>query len=381
MRQHRVVWALIAVLVASAALVSAKPPLVRARAEERPRALAGWQALRHREQRPYGAESVWNQRVPEHPLLAPESGAIIALQFNDEGAQHVQVRSQEAGAFDYGHPVYFASRSDPTVRIHCTTYCDEQDNGGLPATIHVPAHARPAGGEDSHMAVIQPDMKEIDFGGVRKPAADWGRGGETTITAGAVQNCGSFVSGSGFTAHGAVTVAGACLAAGLLRADELASGRIRHALFLIVNCAAPASRNAYPVENGAATDVCRDRSAPAPPLGARLWLDTPDAQIAAMDAPRWEKAILYALHDYGGFVCDDISGGDHIAGVSFEPEGGDAYHAFGVEDPFAQLGWPSRPVLGALARRYIGADPWQPRDIDLARHLHYLNPCVTRRSC
>ena len=381
MRSRQAFWAS---ALAATALSACSVFSARAGAERlgvRPFALRGEARHASAALRPYGAKSVWNQRVPEHPALLPESDAIIALQFDDAGRERVVVRSQEAGRYDYGHPVYFASPRDPRVRIACSRWCDAEDNGGLPATIRIPAHALPAGGEDAHMAVVQPDGTEIDFGAVRRPDGLWGRDGNRAVRAGAAQNCGSIVHGSGFTRHGAVTVAGACLAGGLLHAEELARGRIEHALFLIVNCAAPASHNAYPVVNGAATDVCRDSGAPAPPLGGRLWLDYPDDRIAAMPLARWEKAILFALHDYGGFIGDDISGGDRISGVSFEPEAGTAFHALSVSDPFSRLGWSSRPVPGALALRYVGADPWQPAGVDFAHHLHYLAPCVTARRC
>ena len=355
-----------------------------------PVAAAGMPALQNGAEyatswRPYGSNAVWNQALPATPKIWSQSAAVIAQQFNSAGSQNVFVRQDEAGPYDYGHPIYYASSSDPVVTINCRTYCDHADNGGLPATVHIPAHARPAGGDDSHMAVIQPDATEIDFFGVTKPSGDWGSAGNTAVTAGSAMNCGSFVTGAGNDPNGAVTVGGACLGAGILRANELNAGRINHALFLVVNCAAPASQNQYPVQNGAGTDVCTNYSAghAAPPLGARLWLDYSDAQIAAMSAAPWEKAIMYALHDYGAFIEDDVSGGGDISGFNLKTEGGDMFHAMGATDPYTQIsGWNNVGTpSGSLGPRYVGGDPWQPAGVDFSAHMHYVDPCVTKQAC
>jgi hypothetical protein len=288
------------------------------------------------------------------------------------------VRDEEAGPYDYGHPIYYASSSDPIVNLHCTAYCNTVDNGGFPATMHIPAAARPAGGTDAHLAVIQPDGTEIDLWATTPPSGNWTT--NATVTAQAIANCGSFISGSGFTPTGpAATAGGACLGAGLLRANELAAGTINHALFLIAQCAVGSQYPAFP---NAGTDACTNGQGPA--LGARLWYDVADAITDAnANLKPWEKAILKALHDYGGYLEDDASGGAAVSGIGFLAESGAAAWAFGQPDPFAALasqGWNAISV-GALTLRSIGASAWNPAGVSFPAHLHWLDACSAHATC
>lgn len=327
---------------------------------------------------PYGCtSSPWNVPVSANPTYASYSSAVIASEFGAGNSQ--PVRDEEAGPDDYGHPVYYASASDPVVNLRCTAYCNTVDNGGYPATAHIPAQARPAGGTDAHMAVIQPDGTEIDMWATSQPSGNWTNG--STVTAQAIANCGNFVTGSGFTPTGpAATAGGACVAAGLLRATELLAGHIDHALFLISQCAIGWQYPAFP---NASTDNCT--AGQGPPLGGRLWYDVPDATTNAnANLKPWEKAILNALHDFGGYLEDDVAGGAGVSGIGFLAESGEAAAAFGLTDPFSALtaqGWTAISIAGAQQLRYIGADPWQPSGVNFAAHMHWLNPCSAHATC
>jgi hypothetical protein len=327
---------------------------------------------------PYSCtSSPWNQHVSSNPTYASYSSSVIATEFGSGNTQ--PVRDQEAGQYDYGHPIYYASGSDPVVTLRCTNYCNHTDNGGYPATAHVPALARPAGGSDAHMTVIQPDGTEIDMWATTTPSGNWTTG--STVTAQAIANCGSFLSGSGFTPTGpAATAGGACLGAGLLRANELLAGSINHALFLITQCAVNWQ---YPAFANASTDTCTSGQGPA--LGGRLWYDVADATTNANTALKpWEKAILNALHDYGGYLMDDIGGAANVSGIAFLAESGEESLMFGQLDPFAALagqGWSGGSLSGALQTRWLGADPWHPSGVDFVSHLHWLDPCSARSAC
>lgn len=326
---------------------------------------------------PYNcATSIWNQRVSEHPVIAPYSRAVIATEFANGNTS--PVRGNEAGQWDYAHPVYFASHNDPVVKLRCTRYCNHVENGGIPAFMQIPAVARPAGGDDAHLAVVQPDGTEIDFWATTQPTKPWERG--DTIEAQAIVNCGNFTSGLGTVIIGpAATAGGACLGAGVLRASELADGRINHALFLTIQCA---TGTVYPAYPGASTGQCKNGS--GPPLGGRLWYDVSDASTNANPRLKpWEKAILNALHDYGGYV-EDASGGNGVSGIGFLSESGEESFAFHQPDPYQRLiaqGWQAIRVSGSLGLRYIGAAPWNPPDVDCVAHMHWLAPCSARRTC
>jgi hypothetical protein len=321
--------------------------------------------------------SPWNTRVSVSPTYASYSGAVIATEFANGNTQ--PVREEEAGPYDFSHPIYYASTSDPVVSLQCTLYCNTVDNGGYPATMYLPALARPAGGSDAQMAVIQPNGTEIDFWTTTTPSANWTTG--ATVTAKAIANCGSFTTGSGFLPTGpAATAGGSCLATGYLRANELAAGSIDHALELVSQCAVGWQYPAYP---NATTSACT--SGTGAPLGGHLWYDVADTTTNANAALQpWEKAILNALHDYGGYLEDDVGGGASPSGIAFLAASGEAPWVYGHPDPFAMLasqGWYAVTVSGSFTPRYVGADPWQPAGVNFAAHFHWLDPCAARGSC
>lgn len=327
---------------------------------------------------PFSSGSPWNTPVSANPTFAANSAAVIAAEFGGGNTQ--AVRDEEAGINDYGHPIYYAATTDPVINVACNQYCPSN----YPRTMYIPARARPALGSDAHMAVVQPDGTEIDMwatygtpggGGHTAQTRNWQAG--DTVTAGNVSACGNFFTGTGNAATApAATAGGACLSAGLLRANELASGHINHALFLVAQCAVGSQ---YPAFAGASTDACAGGS--GPPLGGRLWYDVPDATTNAGPLAPWEKAILNALHDYGGYLEDDAGGGSQISGIGFLAESGEDSYAFGTSDPFAVLGWSPITLSGALQQRFEGADPWHPSGVNFAAHMHWLNVCSAQQSC
>lgn len=321
--------------------------------------------------RPYGPTSIWNKALPANPTLYPNSDAIVSVaEQNDPGPT---LRTQEYGN-DVSHPVVFASNSDPVVTAHCTLYCGNVQDYQL----HIPAKARPAAGPDHHLAVIQPDGTEDDFWELQSSGNDW-QSGQTLTYQGGVQ-CGNFYNGPGW-AKDAATAGNACLAGGLIRAAEVQSGTINHALFLVLSCTDP-NAFVFPATNGGAH--CTG-AGPNVPNGARIWLDVPDATIAAMGLPAWQKAILTAMHDYGGYVMDvggsNTTKATGLMNVMFEDNA--SYAAFGQSSPMDQFaqsnGW--NPVSVGGATRYIAQpDPWNP-GINWAQHLHIVDPCYGQGTC
>ena len=336
--------------------------------------------------RPFAASSVWNMRVSANPTIAANSAAIVAHQFPNGGASDI-VRANEAGQYDYYHPRFFAASSDPLVRVVCNQYCGASDNGGVPTQIHIPAKARPAGGSDGHFDIVQPDGTDISMWTAQRPSGDWTNG--STVTAGNVANCGSFTTGQGWLPGGpGPTAAGYCDNAGVVTAAELLAGQINHAIFVTGECAVG---NQYPVENGGSTQQCT--SGVGPPLGGREWYDVPCATTQANSALRpWEKAILCALNQYGGYMGDNGSGGSYFTGgVGPEMESEEPWYDYygpGYTSPFAALAsqnWTSISIPSAYpgftGTRWIGADPWRPAGVDFASHIHWLDACSARGTC
>jgi hypothetical protein len=334
---------------------------------------------------PWAATSPFNMKVSANPTFLANSASIVANQFpNDRNTQ--TIRANEAGQYDYGHPRFISAPTDPVVSLKCTLYCGAPDNGGMPATIHIPAGARPAGGSDSHLDVIQPDGTDISMWAVSKPSSNWQTG--QTLSAGNIANCGSIFTGTGWLPGGpGPTAAGYCTNAGEITAAELIAGQINHAIIITGQCAIGAQ---YPSENGASTQQCT--SGIGPPLGGREWYDVPCSTTQASGSLKpWEKAILCALNIYGGYMGDNGGGGAYFTGTGAGVEDEEPWYDLdgpGYTSPFAPLaaqGWTSIVIPNVIGSqsgtRWVGADPWNPSGVDFAAHIHWLAPCSAQGTC
>jgi hypothetical protein len=366
---------------------------------------------------PYACTSPWNRVISANPTIASYSAQLNSVLFSSSapGSFQAPLRSYEAGQYDYGHPIYYASTSDPLVNVHCApgqysgggsnAQCDTADNGGVMAQIRLPAAARPAGGGDSHLGVIQPDGTEIDFWLVQRVTSNWTNG--STLNAGGGANCGNISTGTGWDSNNngwSQTAASSCLAGGVVHAAELLAGRIDHALSFVGNCGSPSIPYAYPSGPGATT-ICPGVN--GAPLGARGWYDVPSAvtnavrtcTLANMAAPCFwpsDKAILNALHDRGGYFTDHGGTGVSIGGLLIQAESiQPGYSFFGAAvDPFAALvvqNWqPISGISGALGLRWVQGGPnvdsqgnWNPgkSGADFINHFHWLAPCSAQGMC
>lgn len=326
--------------------------------------------------RPFGPSSPWNRRMTNttNPRLLGNSDAMVSLA--EQSGTDAQLFTSEYGAgSDYSHPVVIASSSDPLVTPHCTVYCNPVY---LTKPIRIPAQARPTSGSDHHLSVVQPDGTEIDMWLVSRPAGsgDWTNG--DTINYGGGNSCGDFYGGNGFVSN-AATVGGACLGAGVVRAAELVSGVIPHALFIVTAC----MDHSYVYPASQPGDYVCSGSGPHVPNGAHVWLDLSDTAIDGLAVKPWEKTILHALHQYGAFVGDSKgvspSHTDNLNQIRFES--GAQFVPFGATpamDTVAKsLGW--NPVSIGSAIRYVASDNWQP--VSWRQHLHVVDPCYAQGSC
>ena len=262
----------------------------------------------------------WNDTLPDNPQqLYPSSASIVSAIFAGAG---LALPADWSLGGDYDHPTYVASSSDPIVNVTCTTYC-----GVASASIHIPSAARAAGyfaqssSLDGHMAIIEPDGTEYDM----YHALSYS--GQASVSVGGLYK--TSVLGSGQMPGGGAT-SGAALAAGIIRADELARGVIPHALFASTNCVS----GSYVYPGGAQAYACA--SGVGPPLGARLQLTLTDSQINALGLPVWEAAILHAMHDYGVYILD-TQGGSSPGGLYFRFESQTQYAAYSKAYPYASM--------------------------------------------
>jgi len=341
--------------------------------------------------RPFFSDSTWNQRLGPDPKLDANDRAKIAWTFSplfNDGLTTNQF--QVTNPFDpkrsSGTPLYFAKDSDPQVYLQCNArYGPHKSNDcPLPKTIFVPAQAAAANDSDHHIIIVQPDGREIDVW-------EWGTGnsvqsssqqrppwvsGETIqVQWGGVADV---LTGTGWDdglTNGAATVSGSDLLAGFVSASDIRAGRIDHALAIDLYCnpvanvyPAPIGGNANPDCNGAATIG----DAPVG-VGARFWLDTPDATIDTYHVPIGEKALLHALHDFGAFHIDT----NHYA-----------FEFVGLESPLSGVVYGNNFATPIYAQSFsdalngfavgITGEGTGDDDFDtyVKPHLHVLDPCV-----
>lgn len=321
--------------------------------------------------RPYSADSPFNVPISAHVRVHPRSRAIVERILSWGVPARLVAGTSDTGD-DYGHPTYYARSSDPVYRLRPTMQWGRSPIRGV--RIHVPAAARPAGGSDGHMTVVQPNGWEYDFwrASSKPPSGGtlrFGWGGRVRIDG----------SGTG----GEATASGFGNLAGIVRAPELAAGRIDHALFVVVRCTSgdgsfhfgvrrPHDRNqsafVYPATHGGSRCPASERG--APPMGARLQLAMSGAEIDALGLPEWKRAILHALARYGGYVGD--TGGP---GFAIQLESGSTYTAFGYADPLLGFAAQSGGETDGSVQEYEGRYLFDiASGVDWASRLRVVTP-------
>jgi hypothetical protein len=226
----------------------------------------------------------------------------------------------------------------------------------------MPSSARPSGGSDRHLTIV--------YNGYEYGLWDASVDNSThTITTSAARKIP--INGDGL--HGASTAARFGNLAGRISAQELEAGQINHALFMTSNSIA--TNAVYPAEK---SDGGKDPSQGYPPMGTRFQLAMTDAQIDTLAVPVWKKAILRALKNYGAYLGDSTSSPWGLMSL----ESGSTYTSFGYEDQmvtFAKAhGLPSS-YDSSVGRTIYTFDVRS--DVDWARYMRVVDPCVTQGTC
>ncbi len=277
--------------------------------------------------RPYAASSPFNQST--QGATVDQNSASYVKGALALGLPETLIGGTAETAEDWGHPVFYAQPGDPTEVLEATEPWGPNPINGV--SIKVPEAAQPAAGGDGHMSIVEPDGWEYDFWRAKSPAKGvlkFAWGGRLRI------------DGNGL--EGGATAAAFGNLAGMIRAPELAAGKINHALFIVLRCSGSGltasdhirtmsgASYVYPATH--ASDGCPASEPDVPPLGSHLMLAMSDAQIAALPVPEWKKTILTALAHYGGYVGD--TGGP---GFAFMFESSTTYTALGLPDPLVTL--------------------------------------------
>ena len=237
----------------------------------------------------FPASNPWNQRVDRLPV-APGSDAIIASIGRDR-TLHPDFGAGLWEGGPIGIPITVATRSTPRHRVDFE-YAAESDRVPYP----IPRDVKIEGGRnadgDRHAIVVDRDACRLyELFALRpKPGGGWRAG------SGAVWDLRSNrLRPAGWTSADA---AGLPILPGLARYDEVARGRIDHALRFTVR----RTRRAYvwPARHFA-SDLT---DASLPPMGTRVRLK---ASFDTRPFPRQARIVLEALKRHGMIVADNGS--------------------------------------------------------------------------
>jgi hypothetical protein len=309
--------------------------------------------------RPFNNTSPFNQLIPANAKVDPRSAVMVsrilaAGQVNDGRAGIADTST------DFYKTIYFARFDDPVFTIEGGSTVAPYEVDG--ERVRMPIEARPAGGSDRHLTIVY-NGYEYGFWDAHVNLLT------RTIRISAGRKIP--LHGDGLSAAGTAARFGNL--AGRIRMQELRAGVINHALFMASNSIA--SSYVYPAQK---SDGNNDAGAGYPPMGTRFQLAMTDAQIDALDVPPWKRAVLRALKNYGGYMGDSTS----AAWTALSFESGSDYTSFGFIDPFAVYakthGLPSY-YDSSIGRTVYRFDLHS--DVDWARYLRVIDPCVAERTC
>jgi hypothetical protein len=228
----------------------------------------------------------WNTRIDKSKVDKNSKKLIKGI----SGKLHADFGANwDGGPFGISYVV--VSGSQPKVPVSFG-YRDESDPGPYP----IPANAPIEGGADSdgdrHVLVLDRDHKVLYELGNAYPQSDgsWkaGAGAKFALTSNKLRP-------KGWTSADA---AGLPILAGLVRYDEVASGKITHAIRFTV----AKTRKAYisPARHYASSS----RSSSLPPMGMRVRLKK---SFKISSYPKQARVILQAMKTYGLILADNGS--------------------------------------------------------------------------
>jgi hypothetical protein len=232
----------------------------------------------------FPADNPWNRTVDRLPVAASSAAIVRSIGLDEH--LHADFGSGLWEGSPIGIPVTVVSRATPRSRVSFE-YADESDRVGYP----IPAGVRIEGGSDHHALLVDRDACRLyELFALRREGGGWAAG------SGAVWNLRSNrLRPAGWTSADA---AGLPILPGLARFEDVARGRIDHALRVTVS----RTRRAYvwPARHFASSDT----DPALPRMGERLRLKR-SYPIARF--PRQARIVLQALKDYGLIVADNGS--------------------------------------------------------------------------
>jgi hypothetical protein len=277
--------------------------------------------------RPFAPDSFINRPVGPSPKLAPNSAAIVRRAFVAY-ADQANMSNSDA----WGVPIAYADGRSDLYRIVCTRYgCDTPD-----PWFRIPWLAATSLGSDQRLTVLDPSGRELDMWDAQRSQAVWRAGSRAVLSS---QRSGLTCARTARCGH--ANAVGFAQLAGVIRPEEIAQGRIDHALVITT----PFTRSGFFACPAKHSDGKFDDPR-AIPEGARVQLD-PSIDVDALPISSLGKVIARALQVYGAYV-NDTGGTVSIGAESNRGRGYDAWAKAGLtaDSPnLSELPWNRLRVL------------------------------------
>jgi hypothetical protein len=236
----------------------------------------------------FPAGNAWNRRVDALPVAAHSAATVAAI--GAAKTLHADFGSGTWNGSPIGIPVTVVGKGQPRSVVSFE-YADESDPGPYPIPAAVKIEGGPASQGDRHALIVDRDACRLyELYALRRDNGRW------TAGSGAIWDLRSNrLRPAGWTSADA---AGLPILPGLARYDEVARGRIDHALRFTVS----RTRRAYAWP---ARHFASSLTDPAlPPMGARLRLKR---SFDTSGFPPQARVVLQALKEYGMIVADNGS--------------------------------------------------------------------------
>lgn len=274
----------------------------------------------------FGQSGPMYQKLPASPTIASNSQSVMSYYYSstaDSEGGWVDANSAQA-VYDYNYPVYVAKATDPIVTVWCTG-CSSPS-----FAVNLPMLAKPAGGTDHHLAVIEPNGVEYDFWDVSTVYYPYqtgdplsAQGDSAFYIDGLPGSLDPYYVAPGFNSA-AATAGGIAVSEGQIYVSELQAGIINHALSINMPCGS----NAWVFPATQVTGICANGQ--GMPLGSRIWWAPTNAATASMNLGRDMTTILNALHNYGGYFTDNGGGSNGAgSGLGTKIESQEVYWLYG----------------------------------------------------
>jgi hypothetical protein len=240
--------------------------------------------------RPFTGNNLWNTDISTAPV-DPNSAGFIALIGNSVGL-HADFGSGQYAGSNIGIPYVVVDGTESPVTIHFTAYGSESDPGPMPVPANAPIEGDPNPSGDRHVLVLDNSSCFLYELYNSSPNSDGSWNADSTAVWDLLTD-----EQRPYTWTSA-DAAGLPVFPGLARYDEVAAGKIQHALRFTL----PASAAAFtpPASHWASTSG----NALAAPMGMRLRLKS-SYNTSGFSANN--QIILSALKKYGMIMADNGS--------------------------------------------------------------------------